>query len=100
MSNQGLKVAHKRCDQCLFGPNKIVSESRKRSILRDCDRDQTHFLCHKGTLRGDEVVCAGFAEAQKRGEHYSKVLAFALYLGATERIDAETGESVDAEVSP
>jgi hypothetical protein len=51
-----LKVCGQQCDQCLFGPNKIVSEARKQQILSDCKREDTHFVCHKH----DDVVCRSF----------------------------------------
>lgn len=54
------KVCSKSCDQCLFSKNKIVSEKRKQEILGECEREQTHFICHKGSIIGENIVCNGF----------------------------------------
>lgn len=51
-----LQVCRSQCNQCLFGPNKIVSDQRKREILADCRASDAHFECHKH----DGVVCGGF----------------------------------------
>jgi hypothetical protein len=61
----GLQVCEKQCDQCLFSPNRIVSKARMAEILRGCRRNDTHFVCHKGSLTGnDELVCRGFFDTQ------------------------------------
>jgi hypothetical protein len=57
------KVQRERCNQCLFSPDKIVSDKRRKQILRECAQTDTHFVCHKGTIAGVEVCCAGFHEA-------------------------------------
>lgn len=56
----GFKVAAKRCDQCLYSTAKVVSDERRASILSDCSKEGTYFICHKASLRGDAVVCRGF----------------------------------------
>lgn len=58
--SQNQKVCARQCDQCLFSKNKIVDEKRKQELLSECERDQTHFNCHKGTIAGQNVVCNGF----------------------------------------
>jgi hypothetical protein len=55
-----LKVCNKSCDQCLFTKNKIVSDERKTELLNICVRDDTHFICHKGSAVGENIVCNGF----------------------------------------
>lgn len=54
------QVCSKSCDQCLFTKNKIVSDEAKAEILAKCEKEQTHFVCHKGTEVGENVVCNGF----------------------------------------
>lgn len=54
------QVCASPCDQCLFTKNKIVSDERKAEILATCEKEQTHFVCHKGTAAGENVVCNGF----------------------------------------
>lgn len=53
----GFKVFDKPCDECLFGPNKVVSDKRKANIIEDCRARDSHFVCHKATINGDEDIC-------------------------------------------
>lgn len=55
-----VKVCSKSCDQCLFTKNIIVSDERKQEILKGCEKDRTHFICHKGSIIGENIVCNGF----------------------------------------
>ena len=52
------KVKKERCNQCLFSPEKIVSNERRRQILTDCKANDAHFDCHKEK----DVCCRGFYE--------------------------------------
>ncbi|KIL42101.1 hypothetical protein SD70_02655 [Gordoniibacillus kamchatkensis] len=54
------QVAEKRCNECLFSANKIVSDERKAEVLADCALNDAHFICHKATLKGKDVCCRGF----------------------------------------
>lgn len=55
-----LHVMSKRCAECLLSKGKIVSDKRKELILDDCKRSGKYFLCHKGTMNGEAIVCRGF----------------------------------------
>lgn len=55
----GFAVMTERCDQCLFGPNKIVSNESRAHILRELTRKDNHFICHKASIAGEEVACRG-----------------------------------------
>ncbi|MEZ9681925.1 hypothetical protein AB4306_18410 [Vibrio splendidus] len=57
-----MKVKKKCCGKCLFGSNKIVSDSRKKSILSDCAKNDSHFVCHEGTMKNEDIVCRAFFE--------------------------------------
>ncbi len=58
---RGFLVYKERCDQCLFGPNRIVSSKRMKEVLDDCREKQHYFICHKSTLEGtNDVCCRGF----------------------------------------
>ena len=87
-----LDVARRRYDPCLFGPNKIVDDRRKAQVLAETARNRSHFECHKGTIRGKAVVCAGYAEAERRGEVDSQSLRIARRLGIVREVDPDTGE--------
>lgn len=56
---EGLLVCAQQCNQCLFSKDKIVSDDRRQEILRGLERDDTHFQCHKHTMKGTVAVCAG-----------------------------------------
>ena len=65
-----LKVCKERCAECLFSPDKIVSDERKQQIIRDCLKNNQYFVCHKfgvegedGQTVGEEVVCRGFYDS-------------------------------------
>ena len=90
----GLRVAAKRCDQCLFGKNKVVSDERRDDILRECEQKNRYFECHKGTIRKDKVVCAGFVEAVNRDEIPNSTVQIATRLGMLDPVDPVTGKRV------
>lgn len=54
------KVCRERCDECLFSPGKIVSDERRCEVLETCQRTDAHFICHKASIRGEDVCCRGF----------------------------------------
>lgn len=56
MSKGKFLVMEKQCDQCLFSRNRIVSAARKKEILRQCVKQDSHFICHKT----NGVCCRGF----------------------------------------
>lgn len=58
--NPIFKVCKKRCDQCLFSKNRIVSEERMLELLQEIDQNQGHFICHKT----EDVCCKGFFDTQ------------------------------------
>lgn len=80
------KVMSKQCDQCLYGPNKIVSDARRRQILRSLSREDNHFICHKATLVGQDIACR--ADWDKRcGGQLGRI---AERLGAAEFVSEDT----------
>lgn len=56
------RVCNKKCDECLFTTNKIVSDKRKREVIQGCLQEDTFFVCHKATIKGESVCCKGFYE--------------------------------------
>jgi hypothetical protein len=60
------KVCATRCDQCLFSREAIVGNARRRDVLEQCARNDSHFICHKhgvgseDELDGEDVCCRGF----------------------------------------
>ncbi|MDB4930264.1 MAG: hypothetical protein JWM10_2748 [Myxococcaceae bacterium] len=96
-----LAVAHRRCDQCLFGPSKIVDDARRDNLLRSCAERDIDFGCHKahqpGSRRRADVVCAGFYESYLRGERTARRIRAARMADVVVRVDVATGLPVDEE---
>ena len=58
------KVMSRRCDQCLMDPeNRIVSSRRAAGLLRTCAQADIPFLCHKGSIAGQDIACRGHHDA-------------------------------------
>ena len=55
-------ICAKRCNECLFSNNKIVSDERKAEIIEDCLTNDTFFVCHKT----DNTCCRGFWDNHNR----------------------------------
>ena len=53
-------VRRRHCDQCLYTERKLVSNERRRQILRECRENDTFFNCHKSTIKGEIACCHGF----------------------------------------
>lgn len=85
--NQGLRVAEKRCNECLFSKNKIVDDDRKAEVIAECARKGSYFICHKSHA-GPPVICRGFFdEVPNRTCHMAKVLRIVQF------VDPVTGEA-------
>lgn len=84
------QVQTEKCDQCLFGPNRIVPVSRMRAILASCKRDDGHFICHKSTVQGGNVCCRGFYDANPEATNLMRIAA-RLKVIRFVKIEDETG---------
>lgn len=74
-----------KCDQCLFTPERIVSSRRMAQVLATCARSDTHFVCHKATLAGDQdVCCRGFYDLDPGA---SNLMRIAGRLGAVQFVE-------------
>jgi hypothetical protein len=57
-------VCEKMCPECLFTSARVVGEARKQDIIESCERDGTYFVCHKGSLTGNnQLCCKGFYDS-------------------------------------
>lgn len=79
-----LKVADKKCSQCLFSKDRIVRPGRVQDIIEQCRKNDSHFICHKGSIAGVDVVCRGFYDTQT-----SQVIRVAQRLNAVEFVDVD-----------
>ena len=57
------EVYEKRCHECLFSNNKIVSEKRKQQLLASILKEDKYFICHKSSIEGGATCCRGFYDA-------------------------------------
>lgn len=92
MSRNGLLVCEKRCDECLYSSNRIVSSERASEIMREVILKDTHFVCHKSKLRtdGEDVVCRGSYD-----RHAGNLIRIMERLGGIKFVDPETGKEVE-----
>ena len=76
-----LKVKKKCCGKCLFSSNKIVDEQRKEQVLHHCAQDDAYFVCHEGTIKGEDICCKAFFE-----QHTSQMIRIAQRLNMVEYV--------------
>lgn len=79
-----LKVYSSCCGNCLLSPDSIVSLARRKQIIKDCAKKQTHFFCHKSTMEGTEIVCKTYYD--KLG-HVSQLIRIAQKLNIVQFIE-------------
>lgn len=72
------------CKNCLLSPDSIVSPARRKDIIQDCKRQQTHFICHKATIEGKDILCKTFFD--KLG-HISQMVRIAERLNCIEFVE-------------
>lgn len=91
MSDEYL-LASKRCNECLYSPNKIVSNHRRGQILTVCRAERRHFVCHKA--RGGPIVtCRGWHDAEGPSDAMLFALAFDI---PVREVDPDTIERVQS----
>lgn len=79
-----LKVYKECCKNCLLSVDSIVSPARRKDIIRGCVKKQTHFICHKASMDGKEILCKTFFD--KLG-HYSQMVRIAERLNMIECVE-------------
>ena len=82
--NKMLKVYSNCCKNCLLSKHRIVSSQRAKQIIKGCVRDQTHFICHKASINGENIVCKSFFDNLG---HNSQLIRIAERLNAIELVE-------------
>jgi hypothetical protein len=59
------RVKRRVCENCLFSKNRLVSEERKADILARCEQENTFFICHEASERGETVCCRVYWDQYK-----------------------------------
>src|SRR5882724_6855952 len=90
LGHDKLTVVNRRCDECLFSPNRIVDARRMKEVLERCDRNDNHFECHKETLADRHGMCKGFYDK----EPYQTLLMRLAAMTQTVVFTDERGEEV------
>jgi hypothetical protein len=49
------QVMKKRCNECLYGANRVVRTNRASEIIRELNEKDDYFICHKATLAGNQL---------------------------------------------
>lgn len=84
-----LLIAEAPCNECLLSTNRLVSERRKRQILKECYENGSYFICHKATLKGRAVICHAFAKS--RDGAGNQAIRVAQFFNCIRYVDPETG---------
>lgn len=84
-----LKVFKECCQNCLLSPDRIVSGKRAKEIIQDCVKKQTHFICHKSSMKNGEVICKTFFD---QFGHYSQMVRIAGRLNMIEHVPQTDNE--------
>lgn len=79
-----MKVYKECCKNCLLSPDSIVSPTRRKEIIQECVKKQTHFQCHKATIEGKDILCKTFFD--KLG-HHSQMVRIAERLNMIEYVE-------------
>ena len=79
-----LQVVSHPCSECLFSPNRIVSQERKEEIVYQTLAKDRYFTCHKAMLAGVDLCCKGFFDSHKDD---SLVTRLAMQLNLVEFVD-------------
>jgi RecB family endonuclease NucS len=66
--DHGFVVLAERCDQCLYGKDKLVSNERRKEIVQGLRSDDGYFICHKASMTGRAAACAGDYEHRQCGQ--------------------------------
>lgn len=72
------KVYSECCKNCLLSKDRIVSANRAKQIISEVKQSQSYFVCHKASIKGEEIVCKTFYD--KMG-FYSQLIRIAERLG-------------------
>lgn len=63
-----MKVYDRPCRECLFHNQRLTTDATAQRIVRRLVVTDGHFICHKATISGEEVMCRGHFNAVERGD--------------------------------
>lgn len=71
--------------------NRIVSPKRAKDLLKEIEEKQSYFVCHKASMKGEEIVCKTFFD--KLG-HQSQMIRIAERLNAVQFVEQKNTEKL------
>ena len=86
-----LKVYQECCNNCLLSKDRIVSPKRAKDLLNKIAEKQSYFVCHKASVKGEEIVCKTFFD--KLG-HQSQMIRIAERLNAVQFVEQNNNEKL------
>lgn len=86
-----LKVYRECCGNCLLSKDRIVSPKRAKDLLKEIEEKQSYFVCHKASMKGEEIVCKTFFD--KLG-HQSQMIRIAERLNAVQFVEQTDTEKL------
>lgn len=86
-----LQVYKECCGNCLLSKDSIVSPERRKEIINGCVKKQTHFICHKASIEGKDILCKTFFD--KLG-HHSQMVRIAERLNMVEFVEQPVSEKL------
>lgn len=86
-----MKVYKNCCKNCLLSSDSIVSPKRRKEIIQSCAKKQTHFICHKATQEGKDIVCNTF---YNQLGHVSQMVRIAQRLNMIEFVEQPEAEKL------
>jgi hypothetical protein len=87
----GLKVFSECCQNCLLSKNRIVSSERAKEIIKTCKEKQQYFICHKASIKNEDIVCSKFF---KDFGGFSQMIRIAERLNAVEFVPQTDNEKL------
>ena len=86
-----LKVFKTCCQNCLLSKDRIVSPDRAKQIINDIVAEQSHFICHKASMEGKDIMCRKFYDELG---HTSQMVCICGRIGAIEFIEQADREKL------
>ena len=83
------KIYSECCQNCLLSKDRIVPSKRAKEIIKDCLKNDTHFICHKASMNGEDIVCRSFYD-----NFDSKLIRFAKWLGVIKFVEHNNNDKL------
>ena len=86
-----MKVYKECCKNCLLSKDRIVSPKRAKQILKEVSETQSYFVCHKASMKDEEIVCKTFFDELG---HQSQMIRIAERLNAVQLVEQPDSEKL------